>query len=100
MTSSPNGGGLILWNLKMMIMIDNTTKTYNGIKLTRVEFEVLNYFIENPNVILPRERVVKTLWGENKTNLKVLDVQLCNLRKKIPNLPIKSRSGFGFIYNP
>jgi DNA-binding response OmpR family regulator len=84
----------------MKIMIDNTTKTYNGIKLTRVEFEVLNYFIENPNVILPRERVVKTLWGENKTNLKVLDVQLCNLRKKIPNLPIKSRSGFGFIYNP
>jgi DNA-binding response OmpR family regulator len=81
-------------------MIDNTTKTYNGIKLTRVEFEVLNYFIENPNVILPRERVVKTLWGENKTNLKVLDVQLCNLRKKIPNLPIKSRSGFGFIYQP
>jgi DNA-binding response OmpR family regulator len=100
MTSSPNGGGLILWNLKMKIMIDNTTKTYNGIKLTRVEFEVLNYFIENPNVILSRERVVKTLWGENKTNLKVLDVQLCNLRKKIPNLPIKSRSGFGFIYNP
>jgi DNA-binding response OmpR family regulator len=84
----------------MKIMIDNTTKTYNGIKLTRVEFEVLNYFIENPNVILPRERVVKTLWGENKTNLKVLDVQLCNLRKKIPNLPIKSRSGFGFIYQP
>ncbi len=44
----------------MKIMIDNTTKTYNGIKLTRVEFEVLNYFIENPNVILSRERVVKT----------------------------------------
>jgi len=100
MTSSPNGGGLILWNLKMIIMIDNTTKTYNGIKLTRVEFEVLNYFIENPNVIISRERVVKTLWGENKTNLKVLDVQLFNLRKKIPNLPIKSRSGFGFIYQP
>jgi DNA-binding response OmpR family regulator len=100
MTSSPNGGGLILWNLKMMIMIDNTTKTYNGIKLTRVEFEVLNYFIENPNVILSRERVVKTLWGENKTNLKVLDVQLFNLRKKIPNLSIKNRSGFGFIYQP
>jgi DNA-binding response OmpR family regulator len=100
MTSFPNGGGLILWNLKMMIMIDNTTKTYNGIKLTRVEFEVLNYFIENPNVILSRERVVKTLWGENKTNLKVLDVQLFNLRKKIPNLSIKSRSGFGFIYQP
>jgi len=33
---------------------------------------------------------VKTLWGENKTNLKVLDVQLFNLRKKIPNLPIKT----------
>ena len=81
-------------------MIDNTTKTYNGIKLTRVEFEVLNYFIENPNVILSRERVVKTLWGENKTNLKVLDVQLFNLRKKIPNLSIKNRSGFGFIYQP
>jgi DNA-binding response OmpR family regulator len=99
MTSSPNGGGIILCNLKMIIMIDNTTKTYNGIKLTRVEFEVLNYFIKNPNVILSREKVVKALWGENKTNLKVLDVQLCNLRKKIPNLQIKSRSGFGFIYN-
>ncbi len=84
----------------MKIMIDDTTKTYNGIKLPRVEFEVLNYFIENPNVILSRERVVKTLWGENKTNLKVLDVQLFNLRKKIPNLPIKNRSGFGFIYQP
>ena len=81
-------------------MIDNTTKTYNGIKLTRVEFEVLNYFIKNPNVILSRETVVKTVWGEQKTNLKVLDVQLFNLKKKIPNLPIKNRSGFGFIYQP
>ena len=100
MTSSPNGGGIILWNLKMKIMIDNTTKTYNGIKLTRVEFEVLNYFIKNPDVIITRQEAVANIWGNQKTNLKVLDVQLCNLRKKIPNLPIKNRSGFGFIYQP
>jgi len=84
----------------MKKMIDPKTKTYNGIKLSRVEFEVLNYFIKNPNEILSRESVVKALWGENKTNLKVLNVQLCNLRKKIDNLPIKNRSGFGFIYQP
>jgi DNA-binding response OmpR family regulator len=100
MTSSPNGGGLILWNLKMMIMIDIKTKTFNGIELTRMEFEVLTYFIKNPNVVLTREKIVADIWGKEKTNLRVLDVKLCNLRKKIHNLPIKSRSGFGFIYQP
>ncbi len=84
----------------MMIMIDNTTKTFNGIELTRMEFEVLTYFIKNPNVVLTREKIVADIWGKEKTNLRVLDVRLCNLRKKIPNLPIKSRSGFGFIYQP
>jgi DNA-binding response OmpR family regulator len=100
MTSFPNGGGLILWNLKMMIMIDIKTKTFNGIELTRMEFEVLSYFIKNPNVVLTREKIVANIWGKEKTNLRVFDVQLCSLRKKIPNLSIKNRSGFGFIYNP
>jgi two-component system alkaline phosphatase synthesis response regulator PhoP len=100
MTSSPNGGGLILWNLKMKIMIDNTTKTYNGILLSKTEFEVLTYFIKNPDIIISRQEAVANIWGKQKTNLKVLDVQLFNLRKKIPNLPIKNRSGFGFIYQP
>ena len=84
----------------MKIMIDNTTKTYNGTLLSKTEFEVLTYFIKNPDVIITRQEAVANIWGKQKTNLKVLDVQLCNLRKKIPNLSIKSRSGFGFIYQP
>lgn len=84
-----------------MTMIDYKTKTAGGVELKRKEFELLEYFVKNPNVVLKREKIVLAVWGEDQVSRpRVMDAHLHNLRKKIPNLLIKNRSGFGFIYQP
>lgn len=101
MTASPNGGGQILCNLKTMTMIDYKTKTAAGVELKKKEFELLEYFVKNPNIVIPREKIVLSIWGEEQLSRpRVMDTHLHNLRKKIPNLKIKNRSKFGFIYEP
>jgi DNA-binding response OmpR family regulator len=85
----------------MITMIDYKTKTAAGVELKRKEFELLEYFVKNPNVVITREKIVLAVWGEDQVSRpRVMDAQLHYLRKKIPNLPIKNRSGLGFIYQP
>lgn len=84
-----------------MTMIDYKTKTAAGVELKKKEFELLEFFVKNPNVVITREKIVLAVWGEDQVSRpRVVDAHLHNLRKKIPNLQIKSRSGFGFIYQP
>ena len=82
-------------------MIDKKNKTYNGIPLRPIEYNILKFFTENPNVIIPRKDIFKAVWGDGTSiNHLAFDVQLCNIRKKIPDIKIKNRSKFGFIYEP
>ncbi len=53
------------------------------LKLTKIEQEILNMFVEAPHRTLKRSELVYAVWGEVIVHPKTLDVHLYNLRKKI-----------------
>ena len=80
-------------------MINHINKTYKGIPLRPLEYDIIKFFTDNPGVVISREDIFKSVWGEgSNVTYRAFDVQLCNIRKKIPDINIKCRSKFGFIY--
>lgn len=71
--------------------------------ITEKESDILNYLIKHQNVVIKREEMLETLWGENDYFLgRSLDVFITKIRKYLkadPNLSIKNVYGVGFIFN-
>lgn len=54
------------------------------IALTKLEFELLTFFMINPDKVLSRERILNRVWSiQNETMTNVVDVYIRRLRKKI-----------------
>lgn len=54
------------------------------IELTPKEFELLVYFLSNPNVVITRQQLMEKIWGINEnSNERTLDTHIKSLRKKI-----------------
>ena len=72
------------------------------ITLTYREAELLEYFIKNAGVLLPREQILETLWGGNDYFAgRSLDVYISRLRKYLSRdarIRIENRHGIGFIF--
>ncbi|MDO4710962.1 MAG: response regulator transcription factor [Peptostreptococcaceae bacterium] len=72
------------------------------IELTPKEFEILEIFMENKGVSLSRDNILSAIWGKNYFgDLKVVDVNIRRIRKKIekdPAKPIYLKTVWGFGY--
>jgi len=56
----------------------------NPIELTKTEFDLLNYLMENKNIVLTRNKIIDTVWGyEYMGDTNVVDVYIRYLRSKI-----------------
>ena len=82
-------------------LIDETKRkvTADGkeIELTTKEYELLLYFVKNKGLAISREQVLTKLWDENYFGSdRVVDDTLRRLRKKMPNINIKTIYGFGY----
>lgn len=68
--------------------------------LTQKEADLLRYFIENPNEVLKRNNILKSLWGDDDYFLgRSLDVFISRLRKYLKadsSLAIENIHGVGF----
>lgn len=65
---------------------DSYNVTYDNIQidLTKTEFELLKYLMENKNIVLTREKIITEVWGydyNGETN--IVDVYIRYLRNKI-----------------
>jgi DNA-binding response OmpR family regulator len=74
------------------------------ITLTTGEFDLLRVFLEQPNRVLSRDRLMEHLHGRNAGPFdRSIDVQIGRLRRKIENDPakpelIKSVRGAGYLF--
>jgi DNA-binding response OmpR family regulator len=72
------------------------------ISLTQRESDLLKLFLNNKNVILKREEILKALWGDDDYFMgRSLDVFISRLRKIIANekgLSIENQHGIGFRF--
>lgn len=70
------------------------------IKLTKKEFNLLEYFIRNKGLVLSREKILNDVWGwDYEGEFKIIDIYINSLRKKISQCQdyIKSVRGVGYI---
>jgi DNA-binding response OmpR family regulator len=73
------------------------------VSLTQREAELLKLFLDNKNVVLKREEILKSLWGNDDYFMgRSLDVFISRLRKILSNeegITIENLHGIGFKFN-
>lgn len=56
--------------------------------LTQVEYQIVEYFMSHPGVLLSRSQILRRIWGENYVGEeKIVDVNIRRLRVKIEEDP-------------
>ncbi|MFT7352238.1 MAG: DNA-binding response OmpR family regulator [Flavobacterium sp.] len=77
-------------------------KAEERISLTQREAQLLQFFLENKNIILKRETILKSLWGnDDYFSGRSLDVFISRLRKILvsePRVTIENQHGVGFRF--
>ena len=87
------------------ITLDLNAKTVicDGQKLefTKLEFELLSFFLQHPNKVFSREDLLNFCWPQDVKVLdRTVDVNITRLRKKIGHYgkQIKTRVGYGYCF--
>ncbi|WP_139906005.1 response regulator transcription factor [Clostridium thermarum] len=71
---------------KLVLDQDKYTVSYDGelIELTKKEFDLIKYLMENKNSVLTRDKILETVWGyDYYGDTNVVDVYIRYLRSKI-----------------
>ncbi|MEG0308977.1 MAG: response regulator transcription factor [Clostridium sp.] len=88
---------------------------FNGIKLNRLtrevyidnekveielkQFEILQYLMENKNIVISREKLLETIWGyDYYGNTRVVDAQIKKIRKNLKHKAYCIKTIFGVGY--
>ena len=79
------------------------TATCDGQELvfTKLEFELLSFFLQHPNKVFSREDLLKSCWPQDVMVLdRTVDVNITRLRKKLGRYgkQIKTRVGYGYCF--
>lgn len=68
--------------------------------LTKKEFDLLEYFIQNKGIVLSRDSILNDIWGfDYDGDTRIVDVHVFKLRTKLntSNVHIKSSRGVGYL---
>jgi len=66
------------------------------IKLSKLETKALEVFLQKQNEVISTETLIYQIWGEPHSNSSLREL-ISRIRKKIPNLNLKSHSNIGYI---
>ncbi|EFP62375.1 DNA-binding response regulator [Erysipelotrichaceae bacterium AF15-26LB] len=68
--------------------------------LTKKEFDLLEYFIQNKDIVLSRDSILNDIWGfDYDGDTRIVDVHVFKLRNKLnaSRVHIKSSRGVGYL---
>ena len=88
-------------NIRRRTLLKNSV----NIELTQVEFQMIEYFFNNPDTALDRTDILNKVWGSNYFGEeKIVDVNIRRLRKKIEDDPSNPKHlvtvwGMGYKWN-
>ena len=105
--SSPrkNDGEIMSGPFSLNIKSRTLTKNGEEIELTQVEFQIMEYFIKNPEKAMARVEILSAIWGDDYYgDEKIVDVNIRRLRMKIEDEPSKPKYiatvwGFGYKWD-
>ncbi len=87
-----NIDGYVVDEVKRKVLENN-----EEIDLTTKEYDLLLFFLKNRSLAISREQILSKVWEEFYYGSdRVVDDTLRRLRKKMPNLNIKTIYGFGY----
>ncbi len=95
-----NNKSIFLKNGTIEMIADEMKVSFNGsaVILSKNEFLLLKYFLENIGKILSRDDIIKTVWGEDYyIEDNSVDVYVRHLRLKFGESLIKTIRGMGYI---
>lgn len=71
-------GGLELNENKRTVSVDD-----KPVKITPIEFKILNLLMKNPGRVFSSEEIYEKVWNENAINIDTVMVHIRNIREKI-----------------
>ena len=79
-----NENRLTYGNLKVNLATNSATLNDQAVELLGKEFDLVVYFLQNQNVILPKTQIFDRLWGfDSDTTISVVEVYVSKIRKKL-----------------
>jgi len=95
---------IICGELQLNLVTRDISFHNENLKLTPIEYELLKYFLLNPNKTLTHKQILKEVWGAGYQNeMQYLRTYVNTLRKKIEKNStrpryIKTESGIGYRF--
>lgn len=87
---------------ELTIDLDNKLCYLNNIelKLSKKEFNILCFFIQNPNKVFDRQELLEKFWTKI-VDIRSVDTTISRLRRKLGTFGerIRTRNGFGYTFN-
>ena len=91
-------------HLDLVLNVASREVTLRGetIALTRREFDLLDYLLRRPNIVITRDEVLENVWGSSPEYQSgaIITEYMTRLRRKIKPLPISTVRGIGYRYKP
>jgi two-component system response regulator CiaR len=79
-----NDNMLTFGDLSVDLTTNTTTVNGQEVELLGKEFDLLVYFLQNQNVILPKTQIFDRIWGfDSDTTISVVEVYVSKIRKKL-----------------
>ena len=79
-----NENTLSYGDVTVNLSTNSTTNAGKDVELIGKEFDLLVYFLQNQNVILPKTQIFDRLWGfDSDTTVSVVEVYVSKIRKKL-----------------
>ena len=101
----PRQDDIILGEFTLNLRRRTLLKNGRNIELTQVEFQMIEYFFNNPDVALDRTDILNKVWGTNYFGEeKIVDVNIRRLRMKVEDDPSSPKRlvtvwGMGYKWN-
>ena len=99
--SSPAENKIVYEGITVDLNAKTVTCDGNELEFTKLEFELLSFFLQHPNKVFSREDLLKYCWPQDVLVLdRTVDVNITRLRKKIDHYgkQIKTRVGYGYYF--
>ncbi|WP_270990821.1 response regulator transcription factor [Streptococcus agalactiae] len=79
-----NDNSLIYGDIRVDMSTNSTFVNQTEVELLGKEFDLLVYFLQNQNVILPKFQIFDRIWGfDSDTTISVVEVYVSKVRKKL-----------------
>ena len=103
--AAPGSADITLGEFTLNLRRRTLLKNGVNIELTQVEFQMIEYFFNNPDVALDRTDILNKVWGSNYFGEeKIVDVNIRRLRMKVEDNPSDPKRlvtvwGMGYKWN-